>query len=69
MEGYQELTAAKQTPIWAKLEFIDQWVDCVANLIGNPRGSDMDKQIIANLAETNAYLTRKIVDLELREHI
>jgi len=27
----------------------------------------MDKHIIANLAETNAYLTKKIVELELKD--
>ena len=61
----EELTAAKQTPIWDKLDFIDQWVDCMASLIGSPKGNDKDRQVITNLAETNAYLTRKIVNLKL----
>src|SRR5258706_14030529 len=40
----EELTAPKHTPIWAKLEFIDQWEDCVANLVINPTGSNVYKQ-------------------------
>ncbi|SRR5260221_1175916 len=65
-DALDELKAAKQSLIWMKLEFIKLWVDCIANLVGSPRGSNMDKLIIANLAETNTYLTKKIVKLELK---
>ena len=50
----EELKEAKQSPIWKKLDFFELWADCFANLIRSSRGSDMDKHIIANLAETNA---------------
>ncbi len=63
----EELKEAKQSPIWKKLDFIELWVDHCANLIGSPRGSKMDKHIITDLAETNGYLTKKIVELELKD--
>ncbi len=65
-DALDELKAAKLSLIWTKLEFIELWVDCIANLVRSPRGSDMDKLIIANLTETNTYLTKKIVELELK---
>ncbi len=67
-DALDELKTAKQSPIWTKLEFIELWVDHISNLVGSPRGSDMDKLIIANLAKTNTYLTRKIVNLELKNN-
>ncbi len=63
----EELILAKQSLIWTKLDFVEQWLDHVTNVVGSTRGSDMDKHIISNLAETNAYLTRKIVELELKD--
>ncbi len=67
-DALDELKAAKQSLIWMKLEFIELWVDCITNLVRSPRGSDMDKLIIANLTKTNAYLTKKIVKLELKNN-
>src|SRR5258708_4199364 len=59
----EELTEARGTPIWAKLNTAD-WARYFTNL-ADPTGKDnMDKHIISNLAETNAYLTKRIVKLE-----
>src|SRR5258708_30404229 len=54
---------ARGSPIWAKVNVAD-WAGYCKNL-GDPTGKDnMDKHIISNLAETNAYLTKRIVELE-----
>src|SRR5260370_5165602 len=59
----EELEAAKKTPIWDMLDTAD-WVVEVINLTGTTEKTSMDKCTIANLAETNAYLTKRIVELE-----
>src|SRR5258708_7574502 len=66
-DALEELKGAKQSLIWKKLDFIELSVDCFTNLIGSSRGSDMGQHIIANLVETNTYLTKKIVELELKD--
>src|SRR5258708_37294987 len=58
-----ELASAKGTPIWHNLDVVN-WARCMMN-ITNPTGNaSMDKQTINNLVETNAYLTKRIVELE-----
>ena len=62
-----KLASTKETPLWMKLNFIEQWTTQVLDLTGSPKVESMDKHIIANLAETNAYLTKKLVELELKD--
>ncbi len=62
-----KLALTTETPLWMKLNFIEQWTTQVLDLTGSPKVESMDKHIIANLAETNAYLTKKIVELELKD--
>ncbi len=62
-----ELASVKETPLWVKLDFIEQWTAQVLDLTGSLKVESMDKHIITNLAETNAYLTKKIVELELKD--
>ncbi len=59
----EELEAAKKTPIWDMLDTTD-WAVEVMNLTGTTKKTSMDKHTIANLAETNVYLTKRIGELE-----
>ncbi len=54
---------ARGTLIWAKLNMVD-WARYFTNLTDPTRKDNMDKHIISNLVETNAYLTKRIVKLE-----
>src|SRR5260370_33168132 len=56
----------RESPIWAKLDFVSPWATHIMDLIGTLVDNNTDKHIIANLAETNAYLTRKITKLECK---
>src|SRR5258708_2160818 len=58
----EELEAAKKTPIWDMLDAAD-WAVEVINLTGATEKTSMDKCTIANLADTNVYLTKTIVKL------
>ena len=62
----EELMIAKETHIWPKLGATD-WATYVMKLIGGTREANMDKPIINNLVETNAYLTKRIVELEWKD--
>ena len=59
----EELMIAKETHIWPKLGAAD-WATYVTKLIGGTGEANMDKHIINNLAETNAYLTKRVIELE-----
>src|SRR5258708_40171418 len=62
-----ELVLVKETPLWVTLDFIEQWTAQVLDLTGSLKVESMDKHIIANLAETNTYLAKKIVEVELKD--
>src|SRR5258708_22703211 len=62
----EELTTAKATQIWPKLDAAN-WATCFTKLTGGPIEDSMDKHIITNLAETNAYLTKRVIELELKD--
>src|SRR5260221_14789613 len=62
----EELTTAKATQIQPKLDAAN-WAACFTKLTGGPIEDSMDKHIIANLAETNAYLTKRVIELELKD--
>src|SRR5258708_10610714 len=59
----EELMIAKETHIWPKLGATD-WATYVMKLIGGTREANMDKPIINNLVETNAYVTKRVIELE-----
>ena len=58
-----ELASAKGTLIWDKLDAAN-WARYMMNITNATRKDSMDKQTINNLVETNAYLTKRIVELE-----
>ncbi len=58
-----ELSEAKGSPIWDRLDATG-WARCTSELTGATREDSRDKHIISNLAETNAYLTKRIIELE-----
>ena len=58
-----ELMLAKESHIWPKLGAAD-WASCISKLIEGTSEISMDKHIINNLAETNVYLTKRVIELE-----
>src|SRR5258708_38884956 len=62
----EELTTAKATRIWPKLDAAN-WATCFTKLTGGPIEDSMDKHIITNLVETNTYLTKRVIELELKD--
>src|SRR6266850_7665724 len=60
----RDLGDTRESPIWQKLDFIGPWATQIMELIRTMMDNNTDKHVIANLAETNAYLTRKIIELE-----
>ena len=62
----RDLGDARESPIWAKLDFVSPWAAHIKDLIRTSMDNNTDKHIIGNLAETNTYLTRKITELECK---
>src|SRR6266478_5042332 len=62
----RELGDARESPIWEKLDFVGPWAALIMDLIRTLMENNTDKHVIANLAETNVYLTRKIIELECK---
>ena len=61
---HKELKRRKGLASWNKLNFLKEWVNNIVELMDNDETKKPVEPTIAYLAETNAYLTRKLSKLE-----
>src|SRR5260370_13264718 len=59
-----ELLGWKNTPIWKKIDFFQDWLTSILEIADAGDVRKPVEPIIAHLAETNVYLTRKLTELE-----
>ncbi len=62
-----ELKNRKKMPSWKKMGFFKNWLKCLMELADNEDTNKPVELTIAYLAETNAYLTRKLNELEANQ--
>src|SRR5258708_23318519 len=60
----KELKNKKNTPAWKKLGFFNDWLKTIMELVDEGDNKKPIEPTIAYLAKTNAYLTRKLNELE-----
>src|SRR5260370_8014813 len=61
---HKELKRRKGSASWNKLDFLKEWVNNIVELMDNDETKKPVEPTIAYLAETNAYLTKKLSDLK-----
>ena len=62
-----ELKNRKKTPSWKKMGFFKNWLKCLMELADDKDTNKPIEPTIAYLAKTNAYLTRKLNELEANQ--
>src|SRR5260370_20950020 len=61
---HRELKSRKDSPSWKKMGFFKDWLKSILELANTDETNKPAEPTIAYLTETNAYLTRKLSELE-----
>src|SRR5260370_42223820 len=61
---HRELKSRKDSPSWKKMGFFKDWLKSILELADTDETNKPAEPTIAYLAETNAYLTRKLIELD-----